>query len=427
MLKAVTAHMEENPVRADLAACHTVHMDQQDPAIGAAKRIHLSSDERDAMHQNLLAFMQNNPVRIKRGEEPGQSLRDKVLSYLLPLHSMPAFALALLLLIGAGGGISYAAESALPGDVLYPVKVSINEEVRANLQGSAHAKAQWEGERAQRRLREAEKLVALGRLNKELREELTAYFNTHVTSSSEAMTEAAVMDTDAAADLQTDIEGDLQAHAMVLQLLARQTDDAREEIRTLLQEVRAAAANIAKTDVHAEGDADVAADTSIGISNMIDAAEHKIGEVKTFIERKKTNSTAEATATAEARLELAEQQLMEAQLDLATDATTEAKANVKNARRAAQEAKIILQTESDLGIRLGNNEDDDEGEDSTSSQSSSTSSTSISASSASSDDDDKKVKMDLDANAGADVNVNTNGNGSVNVDVKSTAGIKTGL
>lgn len=53
------------------------------------------------------------------------------------------------------GGVSYAAEGALPGDSLYKVKVNVNEEVV----GFFHPnKANWEVSRMERRLNELDKL-----------------------------------------------------------------------------------------------------------------------------------------------------------------------------------------------------------------------------------------------------------------------------
>jgi len=58
-----------------------------------------------------------------------------------------------------GGGVSYAAEGAVPGDALYPIKVGINEEVRDIVALTPEAKADWESRLVERRLEEAEKLA----------------------------------------------------------------------------------------------------------------------------------------------------------------------------------------------------------------------------------------------------------------------------
>lgn len=74
-----------------------------------------------------------------------------------------AFA-SLFLLVG---GTAWAAEGALPGDTLYTWKTGVNESVRLVLSPTPIARAEWSVELISRRLNEADRLVADGRLNKE--------------------------------------------------------------------------------------------------------------------------------------------------------------------------------------------------------------------------------------------------------------------
>ena len=67
---------------------------------------------------------------------------------------------ALVLVLMLGSGTSYAAEGALPGDLLYPVKKVVNEGVRAALAVTPEARVQWQTARTSRRLAEAQTLVA---------------------------------------------------------------------------------------------------------------------------------------------------------------------------------------------------------------------------------------------------------------------------
>lgn len=58
-----------------------------------------------------------------------------------------------------GGSASFAAENAVPGDVLFPVKVHVNENVRGAVAVTPKAKAEWEVRLVERRLEEVEKLA----------------------------------------------------------------------------------------------------------------------------------------------------------------------------------------------------------------------------------------------------------------------------
>ncbi len=59
------------------------------------------------------------------------------------------------------------AERSVPGDVLYPVKTNINEEVRSSLTLSPYAKIEWETKRLERRVAEARLLASEGKLTPE--------------------------------------------------------------------------------------------------------------------------------------------------------------------------------------------------------------------------------------------------------------------
>lgn len=82
---------------------------------------------------------------------------------------LQGLALAMLLLVGAsGGGIVYAAEYALPGDMLYGVKLHVNEAFRTRLTGSPEERAKWAVERLRRRMDELHRLQARGTAETEL-------------------------------------------------------------------------------------------------------------------------------------------------------------------------------------------------------------------------------------------------------------------
>ena len=80
--------------------------------------------------------------------------------------------LVIVAVLALGGGASFVAESSVPGDALYVVKTSVNEEVRGILAVGAEADAKWEAELAVRRLEEATKLEARGELTAEAATEL---------------------------------------------------------------------------------------------------------------------------------------------------------------------------------------------------------------------------------------------------------------
>lgn len=89
----------------------------------------------------------------------------------------------ILLVLMIGGGTSFAAQSALPGDFLYPVKVEINENVESAFAVSNKSEATLQAKLVEERLSEAEKLAVKGTLTNEASLELRNRIEAHYMSA----------------------------------------------------------------------------------------------------------------------------------------------------------------------------------------------------------------------------------------------------
>lgn len=103
-------------------------------------------------------------------------------------QSTPAFrltmaALTIVILMTMSGGTVLAAESSLPGDILYTVKVNVNERILTSMAVSAESRAQLEERLAERRLEELNTLNRMGRLTAEQKNQITTRFNVHAANS----------------------------------------------------------------------------------------------------------------------------------------------------------------------------------------------------------------------------------------------------
>lgn len=122
-------------------------------------------------------------------------------------RSLYAGALALVLIVSAGTQASFASENAVPGDVLYPVKVAIAEPIALALTISAERKAELSARFASRRVDEAAALSSAGKLDEAAADELAARFDTHVdTLAKEATTLEANGDLAVSLAVRTDLE-----------------------------------------------------------------------------------------------------------------------------------------------------------------------------------------------------------------------------
>lgn len=129
--------------------------------------------------------------------------------------------LAVLLVVFASAGTAAAAQGALPGDVLYPVKLSVNEAVEVALATTPVARAQVQAKQAVRRVEEAEVLAAQGELTPDTSAELAANFETHVQAAQALTDDVAQVDPDTGASLAADLGSSLAVHSAILATLGQ--------------------------------------------------------------------------------------------------------------------------------------------------------------------------------------------------------------
>lgn len=131
-----------------------------------AQNIRLSAEEKQAMRRALSAHMLSFPA------SPAPSPYARLFA---PRALVPLLAAALVV----GGGTAYAAQGALPGDLLYPIKIHITEPVEVALAQNSEAKAKVEARLAERRVEEAQSLAARGELDATTTAELQTNFDGH--------------------------------------------------------------------------------------------------------------------------------------------------------------------------------------------------------------------------------------------------------
>ena len=125
----------------------------------AGQKIGLTFDEREALRARLLSSIAKSERDVLSPYSPLFYWR-QVSMYIKPQYV--SIALIAVLVIG---GVSAAAENALPGEPLYQVKTSVNENVLALFAFTPQLKAQLHTELAVRRLQEVEQLAISGKLD----------------------------------------------------------------------------------------------------------------------------------------------------------------------------------------------------------------------------------------------------------------------
>lgn len=335
----------------------------------AARRIVLDKNEREGLRLRIAAFQKDHP--LPAGYTIDMPRRSLLRGWMPVLFSLPIarpmvpFLAAVLILLTAGGGAAYAAEGALPGDALYPIKTQVTERVLAGLAVTARGHAAIEASLAKRRLAEAETLAAgqgLASLDAKQRVALAENFRTHAENAKQGI--AAVEqegDADTAAELASDFEAGLRAHEQILLRLPAPAGKPEESdilIGNFLTHIAAARRDAAAVRLRAEtipARAATPGDKKTAEARLA-AVEQKITATTRLIHNNgEAPGTGQTVAAADARIKAAALLYTEAKARIAAGAYPEAAASIRQANRAAEEAALLAaaRRELNLDLRLG--------------------------------------------------------------------------
>lgn len=155
-----------------------------------ADSVRLSALERRDLRERLQAYMEYHPLpaEMQKKQPVSGSKLSRVSTIRVDMFQVSKFlgSFAAIILVA----VPLMAEKSVPGDILYPVKVQFNEEVRSSLSLSPYAKVEWETKRLERRIAEARLLASEGKLTPEVEAEVALAVKEH---SSAAQQEIAVL------------------------------------------------------------------------------------------------------------------------------------------------------------------------------------------------------------------------------------------
>lgn len=288
----------------------------------------LSSDALLRMRDELGSYADFHAVRVVLDERSIVEVQRNSV-FTLFTHSkirIMKATLLLALLLGTGG-TSFAAQGAVPGDFLYPVKVHVNENVRSSLALGADAEARVQAKFLEERLEEAEKLAAEGKLEGEMAADVNVGITAQLQKTLAAGAEA---DAQTNTEVKTAVSGALSAFTADLQNM--DTKISADVLSDLGAGIR----------THAEGllDAEVGGALGIELAGEI-TVESIVQQARTRLQALQNTITAAADMDAKvqadfkAKLEVAGEFVADAEAKLSADAQAQAQA-------AADKAHEIL-------------------------------------------------------------------------------------
>ncbi len=261
---------------------------------------------------------------------------------------MPIILIVAVLLTG---GVTVAAENSVPGNLLYPVKIEVNESVRGALTLTAQGKAQWEADQAIRRLEEAAELSAEQKLDAQAKVDLENAFVVHEKAAEDrivALSEDG--DNEAAAEVSADFEARLKANADILNRLAQKSQP--DAAGNVILRVNAAIGALGQLRLASEAAVGAQPDVDVAAQGAAKAARNKLDEAKWFIDRRSAQVSAEVKTKAYAKLDAAEHAYVAAQAKFDAKAYADAFIEFRSASRLAQEAQEFISGEQELEVKL---------------------------------------------------------------------------
>ncbi len=184
-----------------------------------ADNIRLSASEKRDLRERVCAYMEYHPLPVAMRETTAvEGKKNTTVPVQLVHVNGWRFVQGLTAVLGVLVlSITYLAERSVPGDTLYAVKVSFNEELRSTLARNSYDKVVWETERLNRRIGEARLLASEGRLTEEVETAVAEAVREH---SANARREIAVLqqidkEEAALATLQLDTTIELQAESLI--------------------------------------------------------------------------------------------------------------------------------------------------------------------------------------------------------------------
>ena len=306
----------------------------------------LSESERARMRGMLHAYMGMKPLRTDTRPVALPVWNVQWLYAPRPL----AATLALALFVSSAG-VSYAAQGALPGDALYPVKVHLNEPVSGALAVSASAKTEWAMSVAGERLKEAATLAAEGRLSAMNKADLQENFESHATLAIQNIDEQAGTSPDSGARSALRFEAQLSEYGRVLGEVVGTENGAGAFVAA----VRSQEDKIASVRVRAERrtTANSSPERAIAASRMRDAAKHQLDD-SFDLARKAAPALATSSAHIVAEgLSGASTTISDGEELLGKDSAPEALGVFQGALSATEKLGVFLKTSSVIHKRTG--------------------------------------------------------------------------
>ncbi len=177
----------------------------------------MTDAEKQAGFSALRSFIDNNPIKDSWYKTVSNKILSPFSNDMFLHHKILASAFMIVLLISATGGTSAVAKYSLPGDVLYPIKINVNEKLETFTALTPEAKANVEATHLDERLSEAEILSTQNKLDSTILSRIKNQFSQDLKAAmSRVKTLDASGNKNSAKEVKIKLENSLQKHKDVV-------------------------------------------------------------------------------------------------------------------------------------------------------------------------------------------------------------------
>ena len=212
------------------------------------KKEGLTAEEKDYGLHLLKNFVDSNPIGIpspwykKFGQKSFVLLKSPFQNSFFVRKKTLVGALAVLLFISLGESLSLAAKYSLPGDILYPIKIGLNERIESAVTIGLEQKAEIKVKHLDTRLAEAEKLDTANKFDGDRKTEVEIQFKKSIKNTlTHINTLKASGNADNAIKVSSNVETSLQKHKKIVGKILDRTKSESENTKKEKQEDRTGA------------------------------------------------------------------------------------------------------------------------------------------------------------------------------------------
>ncbi len=260
----------------------------------------------------------------------------------------------LMLVIFMGAGAVASAEKALPGDVLYFVKVFVNEKVAVALAFSPEEKARLKVALVEKRVQEAEVLANKGKLDEKSQVQISRRLKDNVDQAIEGLASLSEQgQSEPAAEITSNFEATLKAHGEVLKELSRGKNEDSRTLLPIISEMEIKQKAVSRERAQSERIASSGAKGKSAAAAKLNDAENEIAQIKNFIEENELSED-EAHKIKE-NLKVAQQQVENGKKDIQEMNYEGGFSSFQKSIRIVQESKVLIKAKTDFKINVNIN------------------------------------------------------------------------